>query len=68
MGIPGRHAANCRWAKPTIEEPKPVWLESNDRPWTCEREGTPRTLESTDLCEDCPHWQSAQVKTEIVKQ
>jgi hypothetical protein len=34
----------------------PVWLEVEERPWTCVREGL-RTLESTEVCEDCPHWE-----------
>lgn len=57
MNAPKRHAANCQWAKPTLQEPRPIWLESEDRPWTCERGGVIRTLESTEPCEDCPHWE-----------
>jgi hypothetical protein len=56
MDAPKRHAANCKWARPTLQEPTPVWLAAEDRPWTCERDGTPRPLESTEACADCPHW------------
>jgi hypothetical protein len=59
MQVPKRHAANCKWAKPTLDEPGPTWLEANERPWTCEREGVLRPLESTEACEDCPHWEEA---------
>jgi hypothetical protein len=56
MPTPKRHAANCKWARPTLETPLPVWLEVEDRPWTCVREDL-RPLESTEACEDCPHWE-----------
>ena len=56
MDAPKRHAANCKWARPTLQEPTPVWLAAEDRPWTCERDGTLRPLESTEACADCPHW------------
>ena len=57
MKPPTQQAANCKWARPTLQEPPPVWLEADDRPWTCERDGVLRTLESTEPCEDCPHWE-----------
>lgn len=60
MEAPGKHAANCRWARATLDEPTPIWLEADDRPWTCERDGVIRTLESTEACEDCPHWEGAR--------
>lgn len=60
MEAPKQHASNCKWARPTIQEPNPVWLDAEARPWTCERGGTLRTLESTDVCTDCPHWAEHQ--------
>lgn len=65
MPAPDKHAANCKWAKPTLQEPRPLWLEAEDRPWTCERDGTPRTLESTEACEDCPRWEAEGPPAEV---
>jgi hypothetical protein len=56
MESPKHHAANCKWARPTLQEPNPIWLAAEERPWSCERDGTPRPLESTEPCEDCPEW------------
>jgi hypothetical protein len=50
-------AANCRWAIPTLSLDAPDWVDAADRPWTCEREGTPRELESTEACAICAFWE-----------
>jgi hypothetical protein len=63
MHAPKRHAANCQWARQTLEQPHPIWLSAADRPWTCERGGTLRPLESTEPCEDCPHWDGGEADT-----
>ncbi len=60
MKAPKKHAANCQWARPTLLEPNPVWLAAEDRPWTCERGGKARVLESTEICEECPLWAQHQ--------
>jgi hypothetical protein len=57
MEPPKRHASNCKWARPTLDEPAPLWLAAEQAPWTCERDREPHALESTDVCEDCPRWQ-----------
>ncbi len=49
-------ASTCKWARPTMSMPRPIWLEAWDRPWTCVREGAPHTLETTEPCDDCPNW------------
>jgi hypothetical protein len=63
MEEPKKRAANCKWAHPTLSEPHPVWFETEDRPWTCERDEDPRALESTEVCEDCPRWEHSAVKS-----
>lgn len=47
----------CRWAQPTLFLPLPYWLEAWNTPWTCERDGVPRHLESTHECADCPRFE-----------
>ena len=49
-------AGNCRWAVPTLFLGSPTWFESADRPWTCVRDETPHTLDSTDVCYTCVRW------------
>jgi hypothetical protein len=61
MDAPKRHAANCKWARPTLQEADPVWLLAEERPWTCVLDGVPRVLESTEACEDCPHWEPLEM-------
>jgi hypothetical protein len=51
-------ASTCAWAIPTIQADAPAWLEAADRAWTCRRTSPPRSLESTDVCADCPFWQA----------
>lgn len=48
---------NCRWSRLTIQLPYPVWLESEDKPWSCLRDKEPRPLEDTDICHGCPRWE-----------
>jgi hypothetical protein len=48
---------SCRWARPTIRLPYPVWLEADGKPWTCLRDQEPRPLEDTDVCRGCPRWE-----------
>ncbi len=55
-----KKAANCRWARPTLQQPFPDWLAASDCPWTCEREETPMPLDTTEICVDCPNWQKAE--------
>jgi hypothetical protein len=50
------HASTCRWAVPTIFLPAPFWWQAEDRPWACVRGETPRLLETTEACAECPHW------------
>ena len=61
MDTPKRHASNCKWARPTLQEPAPLWLEAEHRPWTCERDKEPRTLDTTEACADCPRWELKDV-------
>jgi hypothetical protein len=63
MPVPTKRAVNCKWARPTLEEPLPIWLEVEARPWTCER-GTLHPLESTELCESCGHWEERVAEVE----
>lgn len=51
----------CRWARPTLRMPYPLWLESEDKPWTCLRDKTPRPLEDTSECIGCPRWEPRRV-------
>jgi len=60
---PKRQASNCKFARPTIEEPRPLWLSAEDQPWSCDRLDQPRPLDDTDICEDCPHWQKREPDT-----
>jgi hypothetical protein len=56
-GIADHHASTCRWAIPTLLLPAPYWWDAEDRPWACIRGGTPRVLETTEACADCPCWE-----------
>ena len=48
---------NCRWARLTLRLPYPLWLESEDKPWSCLRNNEPRPLDDTAICHDCPRWE-----------
>jgi hypothetical protein len=48
---------SCRWASQTLLLPYPIWLHSEQHPWTCIRGGVPRLLDDTDVCRDCPNWE-----------
>lgn len=50
----------CRWAEPTLYQDGPYWLDAWNMPWTCRRDGDPRTLEDTDVCTNCPRWQARE--------
>jgi len=50
------HASNCRWAVPTLFLPAPYCWDAESRPWACIRTGTPRLLETTEVCASCPYW------------
>jgi hypothetical protein len=49
---------NCKWAEPTLYQDGPYWLDAWNMPWTCRRDGDPRTLEDTDICQNCPRWEA----------
>ena len=51
-----RRAANCQYARPTLMQPAPQWLEADQAPWTCVRPSEPQTMLDTEICEDCPNW------------
>jgi hypothetical protein len=59
-----KRAGNCAWAIPTIAADAPVWLEAEDRAWTCRRASPPRPLESTEVCAECPFWQARPAAVE----
>ena len=48
---------NCRWARLTLRLPYPLWLESENTPWSCLRNAEPRLLDDTAVCHDCPRWE-----------
>jgi hypothetical protein len=52
---------SCRWARLTIQLPYPVWLDSEDTPWTCLHDKEPRPLEDTAVCRGCPRWERRRV-------
>jgi hypothetical protein len=52
-----RHASTCRWATPTLFLPAPYWWDAEVRPWACIRGDTPRVLDTTEVCAECPHWE-----------
>lgn len=52
-----RRAATCRWAVATLFLPAPIWFESENAPWTCQRDSAPRVLSTTDVCAICHRWQ-----------
>jgi hypothetical protein len=37
--------------------PAPLWFEAEMSPWTCMRDTTPRVLDTTDRCTNCPRWE-----------
>ena len=58
-------AANCRWAKPTLFLPPPLWLKAWDCSWTCTRDENPNVLETTEACADCPRWEQRETERAI---
>ena len=50
-------AISCRWAGLTLFQPYPVWLASEETPWSCLRTIPARPLASTDACRTCPDWE-----------
>ena len=52
--IPG--VESCRWARLTLRLPYPLWLECEDKPWTCLRDPEPHPLADTEVCGGCPRW------------
>lgn len=52
---------SCRWARLTLRLPYPFWLDSEDKPWSCLRDAEPRPLDDTDICHDCPRWESRRL-------
>jgi hypothetical protein len=52
-----RSAVTCRWATSTLMLPAPLWFDAETNPWSCGRDGAPRTLITTDACEVCPRWE-----------
>jgi hypothetical protein len=54
-----QHAANCRWATPTLFVAAPFWLAAEEFPWSCVRDAAPRLLATTDVCATCARWDEA---------
>lgn len=52
-----RSVVSCRWACLTLSLPHPLWISSEDQPWTCVRGSVPRLLDDTAVCRDCPNWE-----------
>lgn len=60
----GLHGAStCRWARATVMLPYPAWLEAEEHPWACLRLTDPRPLDSTEVCDTCPHWMPKRLST-----
>lgn len=55
-----RNVQNCRWAEPTLFVPYPVWIASDDYPWSCRADGVPLPVEDTDMCSVCMRWQRCE--------
>ena len=47
----------CRWARLTVRLPYPLWLDAEDKPWSCMRDDAPRPLDDTDPCHECARWE-----------
>lgn len=52
-----RTVQNCRWAEPTLFSRYPVWMGSDDYPWTCYSTGLPKPVEDTTVCVVCKRWE-----------
>jgi hypothetical protein len=50
---------SCHWLTPTRILPHPYSFEANVRNWSCLRDGSPRPLDSSELCQcaTCPRWE-----------
>jgi hypothetical protein len=57
IAVDQKKAANCRWAGPTLFLSFPKWLQAWTTPWTCDREGDSRILDTTEPCASCPRWE-----------
>jgi hypothetical protein len=53
----GHGIRQCRWGRMTLFLPYPFWLSSESCPWSCVRDGSPRPLETTEICLTCPRWE-----------
>jgi hypothetical protein len=51
----------CRWSRLTLQMPYPVWLESEDAPWTCLRDRQVHPLEDDRVCRGCPRWEPRRI-------
>jgi hypothetical protein len=60
--------ATCRFARLTVRMPYPLWLEAEDKPWTCLREEPARPLDDASVCHECPHWMPHRVHVEELVQ
>jgi hypothetical protein len=51
--------ATCHWLTPTRNLPHPYSFEADVRNWSCLRDGCPRPLDSSELCQcaTCPRWE-----------
>ena len=50
---------SCHWLTPTRILPHPYSFEAHVRNWSCLRDGSPRPLDSSELCQcsTCPRWE-----------
>lgn len=62
-----RSVVSCRWARQTLSLPYPLWLDSEEYPWSCVRRGSPRLLDDTEICRDCPGWEPRPVAARAEK-
>lgn len=49
----------CRWAEQTLLSQWPNCLEAWDCPWTCRRDGRQKPLADSEVCHECPDFESS---------
>lgn len=60
MRIERHDIQHCRWAEQTLLLAEPYWLNAWDFPWSCRRDGEPRSVEDTRACRSCVRWESRE--------
>ena len=57
--MPQQAVHTCRWARPTLFLPWPLWFDASNNEWSCLRGETPRGIPDASACTVCKGWTPA---------